>query len=81
MVNIFLYLALQMRLFPEIQYIIKILLCCVPFNHFIRRGISKYDAVYFVSDNQAINRVRVGSSKTSNRGAFSDSFAALLLGV
>ena len=40
--------------------------------------MSKYDATYFVGDNQAINRVRVGSSRTSNRGAFSGSFAALL---
>ena len=40
--------------------------------------MSKYDAVYFVGDNQAINRVRIGSSKTSNRGAFSGSFAALI---
>ena len=47
-------------------------------NHFIRRDISKYEAVYFVGDNQAINRVRVDSSKTRNRGAFSGSLAALL---
>ena len=39
--------------------------------------MSKYDDVYFVADNQAINRVRVGSSKTRNRGAFSSSLAAL----
>ena len=39
----------------------------------------KYDKVYFVGDNQAINRVRVGSSKTRNRGAFSGSLAALIL--
>ena len=39
--------------------------------------MSIYDAVYFVGDNQANNRVRIGPSKTSNRGAFSDSFAAL----
>ena len=39
--------------------------------------MSKYEAVYFVGDNQAINRVRVDSSKTRNRGAFSDSLAAL----
>ena len=32
--------------------------------------MSKYDAVYFVGDNQVINRVRVGSSKTRNRDAF-----------
>ena len=41
--------------------------------------MSKYDATYFVGDNQAINRVRVGSSRTSNRGAFSGSFAALFI--
>ena len=40
--------------------------------------MSKYDDVYFVGDNQAINRVRVGSSKTRNRGAFSGSLAALI---
>ena len=40
--------------------------------------MSKYEAVYFVGDNQAINRVRVDSSKTRNRGAFSGSLAALL---
>ena len=39
--------------------------------------MSKYDEVYFVGDNQVINRVRVDSSKTRNRGAFSDSLAAL----
>ena len=39
--------------------------------------MSKYEAVYFVGDNQAINRVRVDSSKTRNRGAFSGSLAAL----
>ena len=38
----------------------------------------KYEAVYFVGDNQAINRVRVDSSKTRNQGAFSGSLAALL---
>ena len=38
--------------------------------------MSKYDTVYFVGDNQAINRVLVGSSKTSNRGTFSGSLAA-----
>ena len=48
-------------------------------NHFIGRDILEYDAVYFVGDNQAINRVRVKSSRTSNRGAFSGSFAALIL--
>ena len=53
----------------------------MPFDHFIRRGISKYDAVYFAGDNQANNRVRVGSSKTSNRGAFSGSLAALIVFV
>ena len=39
--------------------------------------MSKYEAVYFVGNNQAINRVRVDSSKTRNRGAFSGSLAAL----
>ena len=39
--------------------------------------MSKYEAVYFVGDNQANNRVRVDSSKTRNRGAFSGSLAAL----
>ena len=39
--------------------------------------MSKYEAVYFVGDNQAINRVRIDSSKTRNRGAFSGSLAAL----
>ena len=39
--------------------------------------MSKYEAVYFVGDNQAINRVRVDFSKTNNRGAFSGSLAAL----
>ena len=37
----------------------------------------KYDAVNFVGDNQVINRVRVGSSKTRNRGAFSNSLEVL----
>ena len=46
---------------------------------FIRRDMSRYEAVYFVGDNQAINRVRVDSSKTRNRGAFSGSLAALIL--
>ena len=55
----------------------SILSCCVVCNHFIRRDMSKYEAVYFVGDNQAINRVRVDSSKTRNRGAFSGSLAAL----
>ena len=40
--------------------------------------MSKYDELYFVGDNQVINRIRVDSSKTRNRGAFSDSLAALL---
>ena len=40
--------------------------------------MSKYEAVYFVGDNQAINGVRVDSYKTRNRGAFSGSLAALL---
>ena len=40
--------------------------------------MSKYGAVYFVDDNQAINRVRVGSFKTRNRGAFSGLLAALI---
>ena len=51
------------------------------FELFIRCNMSKYDTVYFVSDNEAINRVRVDSSKTRNRGAFSGSFAALHLTV
>ena len=29
--------------------------------------MSKYDAVYFVCDNPAINRVQFGSSKTRNQ--------------
>ena len=40
--------------------------------------MSKYDEVYFVGDNQAINLIRIGSSKTRNRGAFSGSLAALV---
>ena len=40
--------------------------------------MSKYETVYFVGDNQAINRVRVDSYKTRNRGAFSGSLAALV---
>ena len=40
--------------------------------------MSKYEAVYFVGNNQAINQVRVDSYKTRNRGAFSGSLAALL---
>ena len=47
------------------------------FEPFIRFNISKYDTVYFVGDNEAINRV--DSSKTRNRGAFSGSLAALML--
>ena len=39
--------------------------------------MSKYEAVYFVGDNQASNRIRVDSYKTRNRGAFSGSLAAL----
>ena len=50
----------------------------MPFQNFIRPKVSKYDAVYFVADNQVINRVRVGSFKTRNRGAFLGSLAALL---
>ena len=41
--------------------------------------MSKYEAVHFVGDNKAINRVGVGSFKTRNRGAFSGSLAALIL--
>ena len=40
--------------------------------------MSKYDEVYFVGVNQAINLIRVDSSKPRNRGAFSDSLAALV---
>ena len=40
--------------------------------------MSKYEAVYFVGDNQANNRIRVDSYKTRNRGAFSGSLAALV---
>ena len=40
--------------------------------------MSKYEAVYFVGDNQASNRIRVDSYKTRNRGAFSGSLAALV---
>ena len=40
--------------------------------------MSKYEEVYFVGDNQAINRIQVDSSKTRNRGTFSDSLAALI---
>ena len=39
--------------------------------------MSKYEAVYFVGDNQVSNRIRVDSYKTRNRGAFSGSLAAL----
>ena len=39
--------------------------------------MSNYEAVYFVGDNQAINRVQVDSSKMRNRGGFSGSLAAL----
>ena len=66
-----------MPLFAKIQQIIKILSCCVVCSHFIWRVMSKYEAVYFVGDNQANNRVRVNSSKMRNRGAFSGSLAAL----
>ena len=41
--------------------------------------MSKYESVYFVSNNQVINRVRVDSYKTRNRGTFSGSLAALAL--
>ena len=40
--------------------------------------MSKYE-IYFVGDNQAINRVN--SSKTRNRGAFSGSLAALVITI
>ena len=41
--------------------------------------MSKYDIErYDMKDNQAINRVRVDSSKTRNRGAFLGSLAALV---
>ena len=43
--------------------------------------MSKYEAVYFVGDNQAINRVRIDSSKTRNRGAFLGSLAALIVTI
>ena len=48
------------------------------FEPFIRCNMSKYDAVYFVGDNEAINRVRVDSSKTRNRGALIGLLAVLL---
>ena len=38
---------------------------------------SKYE-VYFVGDNQLINRVQIGYLKMRNRGAFLGSLAALL---
>ena len=41
--------------------------------------MSKYDATYFMGDNQAINRVGIGSSRMSNQVTFSGSFAALLV--
>ena len=41
--------------------------------------MSKYEAFYFVGDNQAINRVQVDSSKMRNRGTFSGSLAALVI--
>ena len=40
--------------------------------------MSKYEAVYFVGDNQVNNRIRVDSYKTRNRGAFTGSLAALM---
>ena len=43
--------------------------------------MSKYEAVYFVGDNQAIHRVRVDSSETRNRGAFSGSLAASVYNI
>ena len=39
--------------------------------------MSEYEAVYLVGDNQAVNRVRIDSSKMRNRAAFSGSLAAL----
>ena len=44
-------------------------------------NMSKYDEVYFVGDNEAINRIRVDPSTTRNQGAFSDSFAALKMSL
>ena len=41
--------------------------------------MSKYEAVYFVGDNQTINQVRFDSSKLKNQGAFSGSLAALVI--
>ena len=43
--------------------------------------MSKYDTFNFVGNNQAINRVRVGSSKMRNRGAFLGSLASLLVSL
>ena len=60
--------------FPKFNKLSKFFPVC---NHSIRHDMSKYEAVYFVGDNQAINRVRVDYSKTRNRGAFSGSLAAL----
>ena len=40
--------------------------------------MSEYEAVYLVGDNQAVNRVRIDSSKMRNRAAFSGSLAALV---
>ena len=48
------------------------------FEPFIRCSMSKYDTVYFVGDNEAINRVQVDSSETKNRDALSGLLAALL---
>ena len=41
--------------------------------------MSKYGAVYYVADNQVINRVRVGSVKMRNRGLFYGLLAALVM--
>ena len=41
--------------------------------------MSKCDDIYFVGDNQAINRIRVGCSKMRNQGRFSGSLAALVI--
>ena len=43
--------------------------------------MSKYDAVYLVVDNQAINQIRVESCKRRNRDTFSGSLAALDLSL
>ena len=48
--------------FPKFNKLSNFFSCCVVCNHFIRYDMSKYEAVYFVGDNQAINRVRVNSS-------------------